>query len=141
MNNDAFLILFIAFIAMMGVGPLLLRRLGIPAVISLLIVGMLVGPNCLDVVGMLSRMLGFLGGSSEVVAGHFNSLIDSLGSLGLVFLMALAGMEADFKLIRAARTPVIALSLLTFAALRPSSEEVMSIVPPLISTVTPSNPS
>ena len=114
MNNDAFLILFIAFIAMMGVGPLLLRRLGIPAVISLLIVGMLVGPNCLDVVGMLSRMLGFLGGSSEVVAGHFNSLIDSLGSLGLVFLMALAGMEADFKLIRAARTPVIALSLLTF---------------------------
>ena len=118
MNNDAFLILFIAFIAMMGVGPLLLRRLGIPAVISLLIVGMLVGPNCLDVVGMLSRMLGFLGGSSEVVAGHFNSLIDSLGSLGLVFLMALAGMEADFKLIRAARTPVIALSLLTF--LRPA---------------------
>ncbi len=114
MNNDAFLILFIAFMAMMCVVPFLLRRVGIPSVISLLIVGMLVGPNCMDVVGVVSRMLGFLGGSSEVVEAHFNSLIGSLGSLGLVFLMALAGMEADFKLIRAARTPVIALSILTF---------------------------
>ena len=37
--------------------------------------------------------------------------------------------------------PSWALSLLPFAALIPSSEEVMSIEPPLISTVTPSSPS
>ena len=114
MNNDAFLILFIAFIALMGIGPLLLRRFHIPSVISLLIVGMLVGPNCLDLIPRISESLSFLGSSPAVVASHFESLVDSLGSLGLVLLMALAGMEADFKLIAAAKKPVVALSVLTF---------------------------
>ena len=114
MNNDAFLIMFIAFIAMMGIVPFLLRKLNIPSVIALLIAGMLIGPNCLDLIAVLSRALGFLGGTPAVVEGHFESLVASLGSLGLVFLMALAGMEADFKLINSARKPVIALSILTF---------------------------
>ena len=114
MNNDAFLILFIAFLALMCLVPMLLRRFRIPGVIALLLVGMLAGPNCLNVIDRLSHGLGFLGANSELVAGHFESLVNSLGSLGLVFLMALAGMEADFKLINSARRPVIFLSILTF---------------------------
>lgn len=114
MNNDAFLILFIAFLALMCLVPMLLRRFRIPGVIALLLVGMLAGPNCLNVIHRLSHGLGFLGANSELVAGHFESLVNSLGSLGLVFLMALAGMEADFKLINSARRPVIFLSILTF---------------------------
>lgn len=114
MSNDSFLILFIAFIAIMSIFPLLLRRFKTPGVIALLLVGMLVGPNGLDLINVLSRFLGFLGGSPEITAGHFESLVAALGSLGLVFLMALAGMEADFKLINSARKPVIALSILTF---------------------------
>ena len=114
MSGDSFLILFIAFLAIMSLFPLLLRRFRIPGVIALLIVGMLVGPNCLNLVALLSRWFAFLGGDPAVTAGHFTSLVAALGSLGLVFLMALAGMEADFKLIRSARKPVIALSILTF---------------------------
>ena len=121
MSESAFLILFLSLIACMGVVPFLLRRFQIPTVISLLLVGMLVGPTGLgiDLVGGLSRALSFLGdpGAADVAAKtqrHFMSFIDSLGALGLMLLMALAGMEADFKLIRATRKPVIALSILTF---------------------------
>lgn len=125
MSNSSFLILFIAFIAFMGLIPFLLRRLGIPSVISLLIVGMLIGPTGIgmDLISMLSKGLSFLRDPAvdktvyaTMTASHFSSLVDSLGSLGLMFLMALAGMEADFKLINSVRKSVIALSILTFIA-------------------------
>ena len=122
MNDNAFLLLFIAFIALMGVIPFLLRRFGIPSVISLLLVGILVGPTGIgfDLIKHMSGWLSFLGvpgaeaQTAAHTAAHFTTLVDSLGALGLMFLMALAGMEADFKLIKSARKPVIALSILTF---------------------------
>jgi Kef-type K+ transport system membrane component KefB len=121
MSESAFLILFLAVIACMGIVPFLLRRFNIPAVISLLLVGILIGPTGIgfDLVGVLSRALSFLGdpNAADTAAHtqrHFMSFIDSLGALGLMLLMALAGMEADFKLIRSTRKPVIALSVLTF---------------------------
>ena len=123
MSNSSFLILFIAFIAFMGLIPFLLRRVGVPSVISLLIVGMLIGPTGvgIDLTALLSKSLSFLRDPSvdpnvyaTMTASHFSSLVDSLGSLGLMFLMALAGMEADFKLINSVRKSVVALSILTF---------------------------
>lgn len=114
MRSDTFLVLFIVFIAVITLWPLILRRFQIPGVIALLIAGMLIGPNCFDLVRVMADAFRFLGGETETVVSHFDSLINSFGSLGLVFLMALAGMEADFKLINSARKPVIALSILTF---------------------------
>ena len=114
MNDSAFLILFIAFTAMMSVIPFLLRRFKIPAVISLLVAGMLIGPTGLNLVSAISEPLAFLGTPPAQTVSHFNSLVESLGALGLMFLMALAGMEADFKLINSAKKPVILLSILTF---------------------------
>ena len=116
MNSPIFLILFIIFIALITLVPLSLRRLGIPGVIALLIVGMVVGPSGCNLVHHLAKFLaGWLGGSADFAEQNFTVLIDEIGSLGLVFLMALAGMEADFKLIKSARKPVAALSVLTFA--------------------------
>ena len=114
MNDGAFLILLLAFIGMMGLVPFVLRRFGIPTVISLLIVGMLVGTNGVgfDLVGYLSGLLSFLGppgqetATAHATAVSFNTIINSLGSLGLILLMALAGMEADFKLIKSVKKPV-----------------------------------
>ena len=114
MNDSAFLILFIAFTAMMSVIPFLLRQLKIPMVISLLVAGMIIGPTGLNLVSTLSEPLAFLGTPPAETVSHFNSLVNSLGALGLMFLMALAGMEADFKLINSAKKPVILLSILTF---------------------------
>ena len=114
MNDSAFLILFIAFTAMMSIIPFLLRRFKIPMVISLLVAGMIIGPTGLNLVSVLSGPLSFLGTPAAETTSHFNSLVNSLGALGLMLLMALAGMEADFKLINSAKKPVILLSILTF---------------------------
>ncbi len=119
MNSSSFLILFIALIALMAVIPFLLKRIEIPQVIALLLVGMLIGPSGVNLVGHLSRLTAYLHGGTAVeaaaTASAFNTLIATLGSLGLMFLMALAGMEADFKLIRSVRIPVLVLSVLTFS--------------------------
>lgn len=114
MSNDAFLILFMILITLMAVMPLFLSRFKIPQVISLLIVGMVIGPNGLDLIETLAPALSFLGGNPKMIEENSFTLINSLGSLGLLFLMTLAGMEADFKLIRSSRRPVVALSVLTF---------------------------
>ncbi len=114
MTNEAFLILFLILIALMTVVPFSLRRFKIPVVISLLITGMLIGKNGLDLLGHVAPMLSFLGSNSNRIESHAMTLINSLGSLGLLFLMMLAGMEADFKLFKGNKRPVILLSILTF---------------------------
>lgn len=122
MNDSSFLVLFLAITTIMAVLPFLLRRLGIPSVISLLLVGMLIGGKGLhvDLIPRLADLFSFLGppGENTVTAAKntelFTTFLDKLGSLGLMFLMALAGMEADFKLIKSCRKPVSFLSILTF---------------------------
>ena len=114
MNNDTFLLLFISFIAIMGLAPLLFRKIKVPGVIALLIVGMIIGPNGINLIGIITKGFSFLGGDPKAIENYFSTFVSSLGSIGLVFLMAQAGMEADFKMIREARKPVIYLSILTF---------------------------
>lgn len=119
MNDASFLVLFLAVTAIMAVIPFFFKRAGIPSVISLLVVGMLIGDTGIgaNLIPRLSEAVSFLGAPGEAAtetARTFTVFIDKLGSLGLMFLMALAGMEADFKLINSCRRPVIALSLLTF---------------------------
>ena len=119
MDDATFLILFLSLTALMALVPFLLKRFGIPSVISLLVVGMLIGPTGIgfDVIPFLSRRLAFLAGPSgdpAETAVIFQAFVDKLGSLGLMFLMALAGMEADFKLLRSCRKPVFYLGALTF---------------------------
>jgi len=114
MSNEAFLILFLILISLMTLVPFFLRRFQIPAVISLLITGMLIGKNGFDLLGHVAPLLSFLGSNPARIESHAMTLINSLGSLGLLFLMMLAGMEADFKLFKGNRKPVILLSVLTF---------------------------
>ena len=114
MSNDAFLILFLILLACMALFPLLFRRIKVPEVITLMIIGMVIGPNGFDVVGHLSDKLVIFGGSPETIEQNAMTLINSLGSLGLLFLMTLAGMEADFKALESTRKPVVMLSIMTF---------------------------
>lgn len=114
MSTEAFLIIFIAFWAIITLVPLCFRQLKIPSVIVLLVMGMVIGPNGIGLLNFLATNLNFLGVDSEVIRTHSLTMINSLGSLGLVFLMTLAGLEADFKLIKSVRKPTVWLSVLTF---------------------------
>ena len=114
MSTEAFLIIFMAFWAIIALVPLGFRKFKIPSVIVLLVTGMVIGPNGLGLLNFLAKNLNFLGIDPEVVRSHSLTMVNSLGSLGLVFLMTLAGLEADFKLINSVRKPTILLSLLTF---------------------------
>ncbi|MBR4612073.1 MAG: cation:proton antiporter [Kiritimatiellae bacterium] len=124
MNDATFLVLFLAMTAIMAVIPFLFRRIGVPSVIALLVVGMLVGDTGIGIglIPRLARFVSFLSPAdaagnamaAAATASAFTGFIDMLGSLGLMFLMALAGMEADFKLIKSCKRPVLALSVLTF---------------------------
>jgi len=75
---------------------------------------MLIGPNGINLIGWLAPKLTMFGGNPAQITEHAMGLINTLGSLGLLFLMTLAGMEADFKLINTSRKPVIWLSIFTF---------------------------
>lgn len=115
MNNDFFLIIFLVFMIVMTVSPLALRRFNIPTVIALLIVGMVIGPHGVDLVRLLAELFGFLSADgTDVIVNHVNNLINSLGILGLVFLMTLAGAEADFNSISKVKLPTVMLSIMTF---------------------------
>lgn len=114
MTNEAFLITFMILLVVVSICPIFLRRFKVPGVIALLVAGMIIGPNCLDLITHLSTVLSFFGGTPEKIVSDSMFFVNSLGSLGLVFLMTLAGLEADFKLIRLAKKPVILLSILTF---------------------------
>ena len=91
--------------------------------VALLITGMLIGKNGIDLIGHVAPILAFLGSNAARIESHAMTLINSLGSLGLLFLMMLAGMEADFKLFKGNRKPVILLSVLTF--LLPAEQRVL----------------
>ena len=119
MTDAVFLLLFITLTAIMALVPFLFKRFGIPSVISLLVVGMLIGDTGIGVnlIPRLSHAIGFLGlpgTDPDATSATFTVFIDKLGSLGLMFLMALAGMEADFKLIKSCRRPVALMSGMTF---------------------------
>lgn len=119
MSDVTFLILFLGLTAVMAVFPLAMKKAGVPSVISLLVVGMLIGNTGvgLDLIPRLARGIDYLVGAqvgAEATAETFTLFIDKLGALGLMFLMALAGMEADFRLIGSCRKPALWLSVLTF---------------------------
>ena len=114
MSTEAFLIIFMTFWAIIALIPLFFRQFKIPGVIVLLVIGMIIGPNGLGLLNFLANHLNFLGVDPEIIRTHSLTMVNSLGSLGLVFLMTLAGLEADFKLIKTVRKPTIWLSTLTF---------------------------
>lgn len=79
------------------VGPLLFERLRIPGMIGLLAGGCVLGPN---VLGVVSDSAG---------------IVKYLGTVGLLYLMFLAGLELDLGVFARYRKQAITFALLTFA--------------------------
>ena len=109
MGGLTFLIIFLILMTLVAIVPKLLMRFHFPAVVSIMLVGIIIGPQSLNIIGWLNDILG-----RGYPTDQFYLILDSLGLLGLVFLMALAGMEVDLRLLLAERKAVILLSVLTF---------------------------
>lgn len=88
---------FALVFAVILIGPVLVERFKVPGIIGLLFGGYLVG----------SHGLGLIGSG--------NQTIPELGQLGLLYLMFVAGLELDLRLLSAYRRAAISFGLLTFA--------------------------
>src|SRR5436190_12302797 len=89
-----FLVLFVVIL----LGPILFSRLGLPGLIGLLLGGFAIGPHGLDL----------------IAAG--NHTVPELGHLGLLYLMFVAGLELDLRVLKDYRRAAVLLGLLAFAA-------------------------
>lgn len=87
---------FLTVFLVLVVGPALVERARLPGLIGLLVGGFAIGPNG----------LGFVSSS--------NSTVPDLGTLGLLYLMFMAGVELDLSSLKKARHPTMVFTVLTF---------------------------
>src|SRR5581483_7676594 len=80
-----FLVLFVVIVA----GPLIIERFRIPGILGLLVGGLLIGPHGLGVVG------------------SGNTTVPDLGQLGLLYLMFVAGLALDLRMVSAHRNATL----------------------------------
>jgi Kef-type K+ transport system membrane component KefB len=88
------------FLVLFGVillGPIIVKRLGLPGLIGLVLGGFAVGAH----------------GLGLIHAG--NQTVPELGHLGLLYLMFVAGLELDLRVLQEYRRAAVALGLLAFA--------------------------
>ncbi|MBP5226627.1 MAG: cation:proton antiporter [Kiritimatiellae bacterium] len=109
MGTFLLLLMYLILMALVVFIPQALRKVQVPAVVSIMLVGILIGPNGVDLLGRLS---GWMGGAYSSDQLYF--VVQVLGMWGLVFLMALAGMEVDVRMLLVEKKAVILLSVLTF---------------------------
>ena len=86
---------FFVAAAVLLVGPVVAERFRLPGLVGIVLGGMLVGPFVLD---WLAR----------------EGVVESLGELGLLFLMFLAGLELDLDEFQRNRKPALTFGALTF---------------------------
>lgn len=101
MAGLTFLIVFLVLMVLVAIVPQLLRRWQIPAVVAIMITGIVIGPNSLDLIRHLNRFLGRGYPTEQIYV-----VLDALGLLGLIFLMALAGMEVNIRIIKSEKRAV-----------------------------------
>jgi len=109
MAGITFLVVFLILMTLIAIVPQLLKRFHIPSIVSMMLIGILIGPNAIDLVRHLNHFLGRGYPTQQIYV-----VLDAIGLLGLVFLMALAGMEVNLRIVRAEKKAVAWLSVLTF---------------------------
>ncbi|MBE0535259.1 MAG: cation:proton antiporter [Phycisphaerae bacterium] len=109
MAGLTFLVTFLVLMTLVAVVPKVLQRLHIPSVVAMLLVGIVIGPNAFDLIRQLNHFLGRGYPTEQIYV-----VLEAMGLLGLVFLMALAGMEVNLRILASEKRAVGWLSVLTF---------------------------
>lgn len=110
MEQMTYLVMFLSLMALIAVVPAVVRRWHVPSVVAIMAVGIAIGPGGFDLLGHIADFMG-----SGVSADNLYKVVDALGFLGLVYLMALAGVETDLRMLVNEKRAVTSLSILTFA--------------------------
>jgi Kef-type K+ transport system membrane component KefB len=109
MTGLTFLIIFLILMAFLAIIPRFLQKLHIPTVISMVLIGIIMGPNMLNVIEKVNIFIGRGYPTDQIYL-----IIETFGLIGLIFLMSLAGLESKLSNINKALKPTILLSLSTF---------------------------
>jgi len=88
---------FTLLLAVILMVPLIFKRLGLPELVGLLVAGIVLGPNALNLLQSDSKIIALL------------------SDIGLVYLMFVAGLEIDIQQFRVTRNRSIGFGSLTFA--------------------------
>jgi len=95
-SMDAFpqwIVILIVIIVLAKVAVLLARRFDLPAMTIQLLIGILLGPSLLNLLG-IPMVLGTWGSPSS---GPLHGVLKILAEIGLIQLMFLAGLEVDWR--------------------------------------------
>ena len=87
------IIILVLIIVLTRIGALLARRFDIPTVTIQLLIGILLGPSVLNLLGV-PMVLGTWGSPSP---GPLHSVLKTIAEIGLIQLMFLAGLEVDWR--------------------------------------------
>ncbi len=90
------ILVFSLILLIILLSPILLRKINIPGIIGLIISGVVIGPHGL---GILEK----------------NSAIDLFSTIGLLYIMFIAGLELDLNEFKANRNKSLVFGLFTFA--------------------------
>ena len=109
MEQLTYLVMFLSLIALIAIIPLLVKRWHVPSVVAIMAIGIIIGPGALN---YFDHMNAWMGHAVDTAALY--RIVNAIGFLGLVFLMALAGMEVDLRMLKNEKCAVASLSILTF---------------------------
>ncbi len=87
--------LFFALLLIVLVAPILSKQIKLPGIVGVIIAGVIVGPNGLNIIGM-------------------SSAIELLGEIGLLYIMLLAGLEINLLDFKRNKNKSLVFGLLTF---------------------------
>jgi Kef-type K+ transport system membrane component KefB len=88
---------FLVLLVVVVFGPMIIERFRVPGIIGLLVGGLLVGPHGLQIIG------------------SGNTTVPDLGKIGLLYLMFVAGLELDLRLVQANKKATLIYASLTFS--------------------------
>ncbi len=102
MDSFTQLTIFLSIIVLSRVTVFLSRRFGLPTATVQLLLGILLGPSLLNLLGA-PIILGTWGSPSP---GILHSVLKILGEVGLIQLMFLAGLQTDWRELRKVLKPI-----------------------------------
>src|SRR5690606_19157380 len=98
-------LVFAIILTIILVSPIILRPIKVPGIIGFILFGVLFGPHGLNWLGKIDK---------ETLNGNGVDAIDLFSTIGLLYIMFIAGLELDMNEFKKSRNKSILFGFLTF---------------------------